>query len=95
MFAYKMRSFTHIALSSDDSNLMTLTAHAHKLVFCPCDSPNSKIRCAVTTAAVAAHQPRAGSLSKVRQIPLRRGNLGMDARCAGAAAAIAILLLLP
>ena len=53
------------------------------------------VRCAVTTAAVAAHQPRAGSLSKVRQIPLRRGNLGMDARCAGAAAAIAILLLLP
>ena len=53
------------------------------------------VRCAVTTAAVAAHQPRAGSLSKVRQIPLRRGNLDMDARCAGAAAAIAILLLLP
>ena len=53
------------------------------------------VRCAVTTAAVAAHQPRAGSLSKVRQIPLRRGNPDMDARCAGAAAAIAILLLLP
>ena len=31
----------------------------------------------------------------VGQIPLRRGNLDMDARCAGAAAAIAILLLLP
>ena len=52
-------------------------------------------RCAVTTAVVAVHQPRAGSRSNVHQIHLRRGNLDMNARCAGVAAATAPLLLLP
>ena len=50
-------------------------------------------RCAVTTAVVAVHQPRAGGRSNVHQIHLRRGNLDMNARCAGVAAATAPLLL--
>ena len=52
-------------------------------------------RCAVTTAVVAVHQPRAGGRSNVHQIHLRRGNLDMNARCADVAAATAPLLLLP
>ena len=52
-------------------------------------------RCAATAAVAAVRQPRAGSRSSVHQIHLRRGNLDMNARCAGVAAATAPLLLLP